>query len=194
MRYRPFGASGKAVSAISLLLREAPNMTTPQVWRALAFSAMECGVNSFEIVAGSDVLSMGVGEALRAVERRLISIGWRLKGDPRRILTAEMISTSVRNGLAKTGAGYFDVLMMDEAAFDTLAPDAQGYLADLRAAGLVLQVGVVGDGPSIDTCIASGTFDVLATPFSLTSDWRARRRTTDLFIRQETISRWWASP
>ena len=34
MRYRPFGASGKAVSAISLLLREAPNMTTPHAWRA----------------------------------------------------------------------------------------------------------------------------------------------------------------
>nr|QQZ51467.1 hypothetical protein JKL49_10905 [Phenylobacterium glaciei] len=43
MRYRPFGASGKAVSAISLLLREAPNMTTPHAWRTLVFGAMECG-------------------------------------------------------------------------------------------------------------------------------------------------------
>nr|QQZ51466.1 hypothetical protein JKL49_10900 [Phenylobacterium glaciei] len=60
------------------------------------------------------------------------------------MLTAEAISNSVRGGLARTGAGYFDVLMLDEAAFETLAPDAQGYLADLRAAGLVLQMGVVG--------------------------------------------------
>ena len=52
MRYRPFGATGKAVSAVSLLLREAPNMATPQAWRALAFSAMESGVNAFELSAG----------------------------------------------------------------------------------------------------------------------------------------------
>lgn len=187
MRYRPFGASGKAVSAISLLLREAPNMTTPHAWRTLAFSAMESGVNCFEITAGSDIMALGVGEALRAVERRLISIGWRLRGDPRKVLTAEAISLSVRGGLAKTGAGYFDLLMMDEAAFETLAPDAQGYLADLRAAGLALHIGVVGDGPCIDTCIDSGAFDVLATPFSLISDWKARRRIKDASARDMTM-------
>lgn len=187
MRYRPFGASGKAVSAISLLLREAPNMTTPHAWRTLAFSAMESGVNCFEITAGSDIMALGVGEALRAVERRLISIGWRLRGDPRKVLTAEAISMSVRSGLAKTGAGYFDLLMMDEAAFEALAPDAHGYLSDLRAAGLVLHIGVVGDGPCIDTCIESGAFDVLATPFSLISDWKARRRIKDASARNMTM-------
>lgn len=187
MRYRPFGASGKAVSAISLLLRDAPNMTTPHAWRTLAFSAMENGVNNFEIAAGSDIVALGFGEALRAVERRLICIGWRMHGDPRKVLTAEAISTSVRSGLAKTGAGYFDVLMLDEAASDTLAPDAHGYLADLRASGLVLHIGVVGDGPSIDACIESGVFDVLATPFSLISDWKARRRIKDASARDMTM-------
>lgn len=187
MRYRPFGASGKAVSAISLLLREAPNMTTPHAWRTLVFSAMESGVNCFEITAGSEIMALGFGEALRAVERRLIAIGWRIHGDPRKVLTAEAISNSVRGGLARTGAGYFDVLMLDEAAFETLAPDAQGYLADLRAAGLVLQMGVVGDGDSIDACLESGLFDVLATPFSLVSDWKARRRIKDASARDMTM-------
>lgn len=187
MRYRPFGASGKAVSAISLLLREAPNMTTPHAWRTLVFSAMECGVNCFEITAGSEVMALGFGEALRAVERRLIAIGWRIHGDPRKVLSAEAISNSVRGGLARTGAGYFDVLMLDEAAFETLAPDAHGYLADLRAAGLVLQMGVVGDGDSIDACLESGLFDVLATPFSLVSDWEARRRIKEASARDMTM-------
>ena len=187
MRYRPFGPSGKAVSAISLLLREAPNMTTPHAWRTLVFGAMESGVNCFEITAGSEVMALGFGEALRAVERRLIAIGWRIHGDPRKVLTAEAISNSVRGGLARTGAGYFDVLMLDEAAFETLAPDAHGYLADLRAAGLVLQMGVVGDGDSIDACLESGLFDVLATPFSLVSDWKARRRIKDASARDMTM-------
>ena len=79
MRYRPFGASGKAVSAVSLLLRDAPNMSSPGAWRSLVISAMESGVNSFEATAGSDVLALGLGEALGAVERRLIFLGWRLR-------------------------------------------------------------------------------------------------------------------
>jgi aryl-alcohol dehydrogenase-like predicted oxidoreductase len=179
MRYRPFGASGKAVSAVSLLLREAPNMTTPQAWRALVFGAMENGINCFEITAGSDVMQLGVGEALRAVERRLIFLGYRLRGDGRTALTAETISQSVRSALEKTGAAYFDLLTMDEAAYETLAPGALEYLTDLRAAGMALQIGVVGDGPIIDTCIGTGAFDVLEMPFNLTSDWHARRRIKD---------------
>jgi aryl-alcohol dehydrogenase-like predicted oxidoreductase len=187
MRYRPFGATGKAVSAVSLLMREAPNMNTPQAWRALAFSAMESGINSFEVTAGLDVMALGVGEALRAVERRLIFLSWRLRGDPHRPLTAEAVSNSVKAGLQKTGAGYFDLLMLDDAAYDSLEPEALGYIADLRAAGLVLQLGVTGDGAATRACIATGDFDVLATPFNLTSDWQARRHIREASAANMTI-------
>lgn len=187
MRYRPFGASGKAVSAVSLLMRETPNMTTPQAWRTLAFSAMESGINSFEVIAGLDVMALGVGEALRAVERRLIFLSWRLRGDPHRPLSAEAVANSVKAGLQKTGAGYFDLLMLDDAAYESLEPDALGYIADMRAAGQVLQLGVNGDGAATQTCIASGDFDVLATPFNLTSDWQARRRIREASAANMTI-------
>ncbi len=187
MRYRPFGATGKAVSAVSLLLREAPNMATPQAWRALAFSAMESGINAFELSAGSDIMSMGVGEALRAVERRLIFLAWRIRGDGHKPITADAISASVRNGLQKTGAGYFDLLVLDEHAFAHLEPSARTYLDDLRAGGLALQLGVSGDGPAIDTCISSAGFDVLITPFNLTSDWQARRRIREASAKDMVI-------
>ena len=187
MRYRPFGATGKAVSAVSLLLREAPNMSVTSQWRQLAFAAMESGVNCFEVAAGADVAALGMGEALRAVERRLIFLAWRLRGDPHGVLTAQAIAASVQDGLAKTAAGYFDLLMMDEAAFDTLAPGALEYLDELRGSGACLQVGVVGDGPAADASIASGVFDVLATPFSLVSDWQARRRIKDCSAANMTM-------
>lgn len=187
MRYRPFGPTGKAVSAISLLLRETPNMTTPQAWRGLAYGAMENGINCLELTAGWDVMSLGLGEALKSVERRLIFLSWRVHGDARRPLTGEMIFQSVRNGLQKTGAGYFDLLMLEEGAYDTLTPDALGYLSDLRSGGLVLQVGIAGDGPSLNAAIASGSFDVLATPFSITSDWQARRRIREASDQNMTI-------
>ncbi len=187
MRYRPFGATGKAVSALSLLLREAPNMNTPQAWRTVVFGAMEHGVNAFELAAGIDVLALGVGEALRAVERRLVFLGWRLRGDPRGALTAEAISLSVHNGLQKTGAGYFDTLMMDEAAYNTLTPDARTYLNELRDAGVVRQLGIAGEGAVIDACIETAAFDILATPFNLTSDWKARRRVREASAKDMVI-------
>ena len=187
MRYRPFGISGKAVSSVSFLLREAPNMNTPQAWRTMVFAAMENGVNCFEITEGLNVIPLGIGEVLRSVERRLMFLAWRLRGDGTRALTAEMIAASVQGGLTRTGAHYFDLLTMDEVAYDTLDASAHAYLADLKAAGLCLQIGIVGDGPSIDTCIQTGAFDVLVTPFDLTSDWQARRRVRDASDRNMII-------
>ena len=187
MRYRPFGPSGKAVSAVSLLLHEAPNMTTAHVWRSLVISAMEAGVNAFEITGALDIVAIGLGEALRSVERRLIFLGWRIKGDPHRPLTAEGLSNAVRGGLSRTGAGYFDLLTLDEIAYETLTHDARTYLQDLQAGGLVLQLGVSGDGPAIDSALDCGDFDVLTLPFNLTSDWRARRRVRDASARNMTI-------
>ncbi len=187
MRYRPFGVSGKAVSAVSLLLREAPNMATPQAWRSMMYAAMENGINCFELSAGLDVAALGVGEALRAVERRLVFLSWKLRGDGSQALTARAIADSLRSGLQKTGAGYFDLLSMDEAAYETLEPSAHKYLADLRAAGHCKALGIVGDGAAVDTCIQTAAFDVMATPFNLTSDWKARRRVREASDRNMTI-------
>ena len=187
MRYRPFGASGKAVSAVSLLLRDAPNMRSPAAWRALAFAAMENGVNCFEVTSGSDVLALGVGEALGAVERRLIFLGWRLRGTATGSITARDIADNIRNGLQKTRARYLDLLMVDETALGSLTPDAIKYLSDLRASGACLQIGIAGDGPEVERCIGGGTFDVLATSFNLLSDWQARRRIRDASAADMTL-------
>ena len=187
MRYRPFSMAGKAVSAVSFLLREAPNMNTPQTWRTMVFAAMENGVNCFELTEGLNIIALGVGEALRSVERRLMFLSWRLRGDGRRALTAEIIADSVRGGLSRTGAQYFDLLTLDELAYESMDDGAHAYLADLKAARLCHQIGIVGDGPSIEGCIHSGAFDVLVTPFDLTSDWQARRRVRDAADRNMTV-------
>lgn len=187
MRYRPFGITGKAVSAVSLLLREAPNMSSPAAWRAVVFAAMENGVNCFELVSGVDVMALGVGEALTAVERRLIFLSWRLRGNPTGVITGRDIADSVRSGLQKTRAGYLDQLTIDETAVEILTPDARAYLNDLRASGVCLQIGVAGDGPIVEACIGDPTFDVLTTSFSLVSDWQARRRIKDASSANMTL-------
>lgn len=176
MRYRPFGISGKAVSAISLIMRETAALPTPMAWRAFIFAAMESGVNCFEMVAGSEAMCAGLQSALQAVERRLLFLTWRIRGEAGRPLTAEHIRHSVQWGLQKTHGAYFDLLMLDEQAFATLTEDAHRLLDDLRAGGLALQIGVAGGGPVIDAAIADPTFEVAASPFNLTSGWDVRRR------------------
>lgn len=176
MRYRPFGISGKAVSAISIVLRENVALPNPAAWRGFIFEAMEWGVNAFEMVAGSEVVSRGLASALEAVERRLVFLSLRIEGDQHRPLTADSLSLIIRTSLQRTGAAYFDVLMLDEIAFRSLDERCRVFLGDVCAAGLVLQVGVGGDGDCIDAAIRDPIFQVVASPFSLVSGWNVRRR------------------
>lgn len=178
MRYRPFGASGKAVSAVSLVLTETTAAPTPQAWRGVLFGAMECGVNCFE-VAGSETVGRGVSEALQAVERGLLFLTWRIRGDIHHPMDADALGQSIRQALAVTSARYFDLVMLDEPAVQSLTPDAEALLGDLKSAGLVLQAGVRGEGPAVDEAIRKGGFDAFASPFSLVSDGRTRRRVKD---------------
>src|SRR5690606_29552534 len=106
----------------------------------------------------------------------LLFLGWRFLGEPGRPASQAQLAASVKAGLQRTAAGYFDMLMLDAAAADSLDDQALAFLRDLKAAGLALQIGVCGAGDVIDTCIASDLFDVLCTPFSLESDGQIRRR------------------
>lgn len=176
MRYRPFGISGKAVSALSLLLRDPGRQQPPGAWRVLTLSAMECGVNAFEVEAGVEALAAGFRHAAESVERRLLFIAWRICGDGRSPTDARAIEDAVRHGLAQTGAGYFDLLTLDEPAYATLTDEGARMLEDVRSAGLALQIGVSGAGVLVDQAVASGAFDALSSPFNLTSGWNIRRR------------------
>jgi aryl-alcohol dehydrogenase-like predicted oxidoreductase len=176
MRYRPFGISGKVVSALSLLLRDTGRSQAPGAWRTLAVCAMECGINAFELEAGVAPLAAGFREAMEAVERRLLFVAWRIIGDGRTPTDGRYLREAVREGLNQTGSGYFDLLTLDEAAYATLTPEGAATLDDLRAAGLALQIGVAGVGDLVDQAVATGAFDALGSPFNLTSGWHIRRR------------------
>lgn len=179
MRYRPFGISGKAVSALSLLLRDHGRAQPPGAWRVLTVSAMECGVNAFEVEAGVETLAAGFRQAAESIERRLLFIAWRICGDGRSPTDARAIEDAVRNGLTQTGAGYFDLLTLDEPAYATLTAEGARMLEDVRSAGLALQIGISGAGALVDQAVTSGAFDALSSPFNLTSGWNIRRRIRD---------------
>lgn len=174
MRYRPFGISGKAVSAISLALgRGGPGDAAG--WRRIMFSGMELGVNCFDFECGEEAQERGIALGFQAVERRLIFLICTVRAEPRQPFSVERLAEALKRALTRTNAGYFDVVMFDQQVYAELTPKARTLLQRLRDAALVLQVGVRGDAKDLDAAVADPEIDVLSTAYNLTSDWRTRR-------------------
>lgn len=163
MRYRPYGKSGHVVSAVSLLLDSADRRSARD-WRNLILSAMELGINAFEIAGDAPALIEGAADALGDVERNLLFLAWRptsLPSEPGQVVEAL---------LARTGLGYLDLLN-----FDDLPPSAD-VLTRLKQTRWVRSYGLTGDDEDTDLLIASGAFDALTTSYSPVSGWRDRNR------------------
>ncbi|MDP1629817.1 MAG: hypothetical protein Q8L66_00170 [Caulobacter sp.] len=163
MRYRPFGRSGLVVSAVSLLLDSSARHSARD-WRNLVSTALDCGINGFEIAGDDPTLIEGVGEALRAVERELLFLAWRP-----RALAAEP-SDSIDSLLTHTGLGYLDLL-----SFDGPPPGAEP-MERMRRVGRVRAYGLTGDDEDADLLITLGAFNALTTCYSPVSGWKDRNR------------------
>lgn len=174
MRYRPFGISGKAVSAISLALgRSGPGDAAG--WRRIMFSGMELGINCFDFECGEETQERGIALGFQAVERRLIFLICTVRAVPSQPFSVERLAENLKRALTRTNAGYFDVVMFDQDVYAALTPKARMLLQRLRDAALVLQIGVRGDAKDLDPAVADPEIDVMSTAYNLTSDWRTRR-------------------
>ena len=178
MRYRPFGKTGIAISSISLALTDAPRMR-PKDWVDLVYSAMENGINAFEIVGQNPAILDAMAQASHAVERRLLFVGVRLGASPTRMgrdFSPRALFNTVEGVIARTGLEYLDLAMLDDPGNEELSPDALAMLKDLRSEGRARYIGVTGEGDAIDAYISTRAFDVLGTPYNLLSGWRDRHR------------------
>jgi aryl-alcohol dehydrogenase-like predicted oxidoreductase len=171
-----------AVSAVSMRLDDSSVRATPQAWCELVFTGFENGVNAFEVVGRQPALTEGLGQAIRAVERRLLFIALRLgptvspTGAIQRDFSPDSLLVSVESFLSRTGLDYLDAVMLDDPQNDELTPAALDGLKAMRDSGRARMLGVAGDDPAIDAYISTGAFDILATPFSLVSGWKERLR------------------
>jgi aryl-alcohol dehydrogenase-like predicted oxidoreductase len=156
--------------------------TTPQAWRELVFTAFECGINAFEVVGRQPALVEGLGQAIQAVERRLLFIALRLgptvapNGSIVRDFSPESLLLSLESFLGRIGLEYADAVILDDPQMEELSPAALDGLKAMREAGRARMLGVSGDGPATDAYISAGAFDLLATPFNLVSGWKERLR------------------
>lgn len=186
MRYRPFGSAGVAVSAISLRLEDQPRLRGAD-WRKLIFAALESGINSFEIDGVSPALIEGATEAFSTVERRLLFIGWRLRGSSDRALRAQAVHDMIDQALDRTGLGHLDLATLDDPDKNAFPAETLEQLKALRGARLIRLLGVAGAGEKFDAYVASGQFEAMATPFNLASGWIERNRVRAAMGREMAV-------
>ena len=182
MRYRPLGATGAVVSALSLVLEDSPARGRVSDWEALVYAGLENGVNAFEVKGQNPNIADGLARAIHAIDRKLAFIAWRLgnahplNGQPLRDFSPEGLQRNVEAILARTGFTYLDAIILDNPLSDELSPYALGKLKDFRATGRIRYLGVAGDDDAMDAYISTGVFDIYCTPFSLISGWKERLR------------------
>jgi aryl-alcohol dehydrogenase-like predicted oxidoreductase len=179
MRYRPFGCSGAAVSALSLALTDSPIQAEDRV--RLIYAALEAGVNTFELQSRDPAVAAALGEALSAIDRQMVfvavRVGWTREPSGRRVrdLSPDALTGAIEAALSRTGLGRLDVAILDTLETEDLPAHVIPSLQSAHAAGLVRMLGIAG-GEATDPHIDSGAFEVLETPFNIHSGWRERNR------------------
>jgi aryl-alcohol dehydrogenase-like predicted oxidoreductase len=176
MRYRPLGPTGMAISVVSLRLDDGGARPRPGDWQAFLYAAFECGINAFEIVGRHPALIEGLGAALEAVERRLVFVSLRLGVSPARDFSPDGMRHLIDSVITRTGMDYLDAVILDDPQSEELSPYALEMLRGIRQSGRARMLGVGGEDDAIDAYLSAGAFDLLRTPFSLTSGWRDRLR------------------
>jgi len=181
MRYRPFGASGAAISTLTLSLGHDSLARGKGAVSDLIFCALEAGINAYRLETADPVLAEVLGQALVNVERKLLNVSLQLgAGDGRRgsarDFTAEGMTVAIDRVLQISGLGWIDIALLEEPGEHELPQSSLNALKALRATGRVRFLGVSGETPVMDTYVSTGAFDVLATPFHVNSDWRVRSR------------------
>lgn len=181
MRYRPFGASGAAISTLTLSLGVENLARGVAAANDLIFSALEAGINSYRLETADPVLAEVLGQALSNVDRKLLNVSLELgAGDGRRgsarDFSAEGMTGAIDRCLHVSGLGWIDVALLEEPGEDELPQSSLNALKALRATERVRYLGVSGAGDVMDTYVSTGAFDVLGTPFHVNVDWKIRSR------------------
>lgn len=177
MRYRPLGAAGSAVSAITLVLDSAVAAQGAEGVRALVYTALEQGINSFHIDSLDRSLIRTTGEALSHIERDLLYVSLTIGPLPngKRDFSIEGVDAVISAVLKTSNLGYVDAIILDDPAKDELPATA---MKAIRADERIKSLGVRGHSDVMDIYINSSLFDVLHTPchIQLNAQQRARLR------------------
>jgi len=174
LRYRPFGATGIAVSALTLRLADSSRLRASD-WRALVFTALENGINSFQIDGDAPEMLQGVGEAFASVERRLLFLTWRVRQDSNQLgqQTLDGLRRWAYEGL---GLDYLDLLLINDPQASSLPMNFEAGLQALWSARALGGLGSASRGDIHPGLLANGLVTAVSSPYNLSSGWAERHR------------------
>lgn len=181
MRYRPFGRSGRSISALTLNLSERTLARGKTAGPALVTEAMELGINSFLLDTPDEVLAELVGRAVTDVDRHLLFVALRVgnlreRGQLTRDFSPAGITAAIDQVLVASGLEYLDLVLLDDPQEEELSHATLSALKAMRASGRIQMLGVAGGDDIMDAYVSTNAFDVLMTPFNVHSSWSTRNR------------------
>jgi len=168
MRYRPFGRSGVAVSALSLTLNGEDDRRKASDWLALVHAALEHGVNAFEITQPSPALLSGFAQGVEAVRRSLLFVSLRADSQ----MLGRRLDGWVSEVISAGGFGEVNLFTIDADSPDF--EEALGAGLRLKDLNLVRRLAVCGPCALLEQHVEDPLFDALVIPFGMLSGWRER--------------------
>lgn len=179
MRYRALARTGQAVSSLTLRMTD---KTPPEARIPLLDTALEAGINSFDIGGADASLLDAVAAVLSPVDRRLLFVSIRLgpgrtrSGEAVRDFSAERLTRVVEACAVRMKLGHLDLALLDDPASDELPTETLAALKALRQQGRATFLGIAGEGETMDAYLSVNAFDVLLTSYNLISPWQVRNR------------------
>lgn len=162
MRYRPLGKSGAALSALTLRLGDAA-----QDARALVLTALDQGINSFQVDGVSEALRQGAKKAFASVDRGRLFVTLRVRGEHQGSLTASFEALGLERA---------DLVLINDPLGPTLPPALEN---DLRGMSYRPGLGVATRGEVDPAVLDNDLLVAIASPFNLTSGLPDRHRLRD---------------
>jgi len=174
VRYRPFGVSGMAVSALTLRLADGSRLRAND-WRALVFTALENGINSFQVEGDAPELLKGAAEAFASVERRLLFLTWRVRGDAA-MLGQQAVDSLLGSAFDGLGLDYLDLVLINDPLGPRLPPAFEAGVRSLHESRAIRGLGIASRGDIHPSLLKSGLVTAVSSPFNLSSGWAERNR------------------
>lgn len=166
MRYRPFGSAGLTVSAVALALGARPESEAARV--RLVYAALESGINGFELREPG--AAKALGQALQALERRMVMVWLRLSGAHR--LDADAVVAAVEQPLLAGRFGRLDAVIVEDPV--RLTADGWAALSAAREAGRTGAIGVSGEGAA--EALRRPEVEVYGARHHLATEWSDRNQ------------------
>jgi len=177
LRYRSFGRSGQAISALSLALDD--DHLRPAEMVNLVAGAMDHGINAFEARCDNIPAIHAIGQAVAGLDRKLVIVGLRIPPASRgkeRNLSRDAIIKILQDALRQTGLRWIDYLLVEDPEPDEISPSFHMTVEAARQAKRLRYAGVAGDADSIDALLEAGRIHIYSARFNLRSGWQTRNR------------------